>query len=110
MDTPPDAVRLRRFPFRGWSTWRSRLSPRWAKRVPSAKHFGTGKNSKSTAPIPAVATLRIAKAFFGTKVWLNGTVIGEHLPLFTPGYFDLQKNLLGAGKENELIIRVGASA
>jgi hypothetical protein len=59
--------------------------------------------------VPAVATLRIAKAFFGTKVYLNGVVIGEHLPLFTPGYFDVQKNLLGAGKENELIIRVGAN-
>ena len=59
-------------------------------------------------PIPAVAILRVAKAFFGIKVWLNGTLIGEHLPLFTPGYFDVEKNLLGDGKENELIIRVGA--
>src|ERR1700744_1324730 len=28
--------------------------------------------------VPAVANLRIAKAFFGTKVYLNGTEIGEH--------------------------------
>jgi beta-galactosidase len=60
-------------------------------------------------PVPAVATLRIAKAFFGTRVYLNGIDLGEHLPLFTPGYFDVQTNLLGDGKENELMIRVGAT-
>ena len=50
-------------------------------------------------PVPAVAILRIAKAFFGTKVYLNGVVLGEHLPLFTPGYFDVQKNLLALEKK-----------
>ena len=70
--------------------------------------FWYRKKFQVDGAIPAVATLRIAKAFYGTKVWLNGTLIGEHLPLFTPGYFDLQKNLLGSGKENELIVRVGA--
>jgi beta-galactosidase len=71
--------------------------------------FWYRKQFKIDGPVPAVAILRIAKAFFGTKVYLNGVDLGEHLPLFTPGYFDVQKNLLGAGKENELIIRVGAS-
>ena len=58
--------------------------------------------------VPAVATLFVPHAFFGTRVYLNGVQIGEHLPLFTPGYFDLQKNLVGNGKDNELLIRVGA--
>jgi beta-galactosidase len=76
---------------------------------PQREAFWYRKTFQLDRPVPAVATLRIAKAFFGTKVYLNGVVVGEHLPLFTPGYFDVQKNLMGAGKENELIIRVGAT-
>jgi beta-galactosidase/beta-glucuronidase len=58
-------------------------------------------------PIPAVARLKIAKAKYGTKVFLNGRMIGEHLPCFTPGYFNV-KGTLRTGR-NELIVRVGAS-
>jgi hypothetical protein len=39
-------------------------------------------------PLPAVARLKVAKAMFGTRVFLNGTLLGDHLPSFTPGYFD----------------------
>lgn len=76
---------------------------------PQREAFWYRKKFQVDGPVPAVAILRVAKAFFGTKVYLNGTVIGEHLPLFTPGCFDVEKNLLGSGKQNELIIRVGAS-
>ena len=57
--------------------------------------------------IPGIAILKIGKAMFGTRVFLNGTFIGEHLPCFTPGYFDLKK-FIRVG-ENELIVAVGAS-
>ena len=33
---------------------------------------------------------------------------GEHLPCFTPAYIDLRALLRGNGRENELVIRVGA--
>jgi beta-galactosidase len=56
--------------------------------------------------IPLNATLRIAKAMFGTKVVLNGRDLGEHLPSFTPGYFNV-KDALKVG-ENTLLIRVGS--
>src|ERR1019366_4893161 len=56
--------------------------------------------------IPVVAMIKVHKAMFGTKVILNGTVLGEHPPSFTPGYFDA-KPALRAGL-NELLIRVGA--
>lgn len=56
--------------------------------------------------IPAIATLKIAKAMFGTKVFLNGKDLGEHLPCFTPGFFNA-KDALKTG-ENELIVRVGS--
>ncbi len=57
--------------------------------------------------IPAIALLKISKAKYGTKVFLNGTDLGEHLPCFTPGYFDA-KEALKKGV-NELIVRVGSS-
>ncbi len=57
-------------------------------------------------PLPAVARLKVFKALFGTKVFLNDQLLGEHRPCFTPGYFDA-KPALKAG-ENELLIRVGA--
>jgi beta-galactosidase len=57
-------------------------------------------------PIRAIAMLKVSKAMFGTKVFLNGRDLGEHLPCFTPGYFDA-KDALKAG-ENKLVIRVGS--
>ncbi len=57
---------------------------------------------------PEIALLKIHKAQFGTKVWLNGKVVGEHLPCFTPAWLDVKKALKGDGQPNELIIRVGA--
>lgn len=57
--------------------------------------------------IPEIALLKVGKAMFGTRVYLNQTFIGEHLPCFTPGYFDL-KTALRKG-DNDLIIAVGAS-
>src|SRR5690606_17176689 len=56
-----------------------------------------------------VALLKVHKALYGTHVWLNGQDLGEHLPNFTPGYFDARGALLGNNAENELLIRIGAS-
>ncbi len=58
--------------------------------------------------IPPVALLKIHKARYGTKVWLNGQVVGEHLPCFTPALLDVKQHLKGPGQQNELVIRVGA--
>jgi beta-galactosidase len=56
--------------------------------------------------VPEIALLKVGKAMFGTKVYVNGTFVGEHLPCFTPGYFDLKK-FLEVG-DNELVIAVGS--
>jgi beta-galactosidase/beta-glucuronidase len=56
--------------------------------------------------VPPVAQIKVHKAMFGTRVILNGVPLGEHIPCFTPGYFDA-KPALKAGT-NELLIRVGA--
>jgi hypothetical protein len=58
--------------------------------------------------IPDVAILKIYKAKYGTKVFLNGEFIGEHLPCFTPALLDVKEFLKGSGEQNELVVRVGA--
>ncbi|UCC96548.1 MAG: hypothetical protein JSW66_11970 [Phycisphaerales bacterium] len=58
--------------------------------------------------IPDVALLKIHKAKYGTKAFLNGKLVGEHLACFTPAYMDVKQQLRGDGQENELLIRVGA--
>ena len=68
--------------------------------------FWYKRNFRLEAAVPAVAVLRIAKAMFGAKVVLNGVDVGEHLPSFTSGYFDVQQALKKG--DNELLIRVGA--
>ena len=55
-----------------------------------------------------VAILKIHKAKYGSKVWVNGQLVGEHLPCFTPAYLDVKAALRGDGQENELVIRLGA--
>ena len=57
-------------------------------------------------PVSSVALLKVSKAMFGTKVFVNGIDIGDHLPCFTPGYFNI-RDALKKG-ENRLIIRVGS--
>ena len=57
-------------------------------------------------PIPAVAKLKLHKAMFGCKIWVNGKVVGEQKVAFTPVYCNV-KDVLQQG-ENEVVIRVGA--
>jgi len=70
--------------------------------------FWYRRTFKVEGAVPEIAILKINKARYGTKVWLNGTVVGEHLPCFTPAYFSVREHLKGNGAENELVIRVGA--
>jgi hypothetical protein len=59
--------------------------------------------------VPAVAQFKVHKARYGTRVYLNGQCLGDHIGCFTPGYFDVGGKLKGGGQSNELVIRVGAS-
>ncbi len=54
-----------------------------------------------------VVRLKINKAKYHTRVYLNGAFVGENLYNFTPGYFDLKPFLNGEDQENELLISVG---
>ena len=55
----------------------------------------------------SLATLKVAKAQFGTFVWLNGKPLGEHAGCFTAGYFDLT-DAIRWDADNDLLIRIGA--
>jgi len=59
-------------------------------------------------PIPDVALLRIGKAKYGTRVYLNGVLIGQRLSCFTASQFDVRDHLKGHGAVNRLTVRVGA--
>ncbi len=73
---------------------------------PRRDAFWYRRTFEISGPSPAVATLKISKAMFGTRVFLNGELLGDHAPCFTPGYFDA-KSALKSGR-NELVVRVGA--
>ena len=74
---------------------------------PLREAFWYKRTFKVEGKIPSIAVLKICKAMYGTKVILNGKELGEHLPNFTPGYFDA-KDALKTGVNN-LIVRVGSS-
>ena len=59
-------------------------------------------------PMPAIAKLKIHKAKYGTQVFLNGALVGEHLSCFTPVVLNVREHLLWDGQENTLVIRVGS--
>ncbi len=78
------------------------------RKSPLRQAFWYRRTFRLEGPVPAVAVLKINKAKYGTKVFLNGRAAGEHLPCFTPAYLDVKDLLRGDGQENELVIRVGA--
>lgn len=75
---------------------------------PDRKAFWYRRTFTVAGPIPEVATLKIHKAAFGTRVILNGQLVGDHMASFTPGLFDVRRYLKGDGQPNDLVIRVGA--
>jgi beta-galactosidase len=79
------------------------------KKSPLRQAFWYRRTFKVEGPAPDGAVLKIHKARYGAKVFLNGQMVGEHLPCFTPAYLDVKKHLKGDGQENELVIRVGAN-
>jgi beta-galactosidase len=54
----------------------------------------------------AFALLRIEQAMFGTKVWLNGELLGEDIACYTSKEYDATAAIRREGP-NELLVRVG---
>ncbi len=57
--------------------------------------------------LPEIAFLKLHKSRYGTKVWLNGNLLGEHMPCFTPVEFDARPHIVAGN--NQLLIRIGAN-
>ncbi len=76
--------------------------------VAARQAFWYRRTFRVNGPLPDAAWLKLHKACYGTRVWLNGRDLGEHLPSFTPGWFNARAALRGEGAENNLVIRVGA--
>jgi len=77
-----------------------------SRKDPRRDAFWYRRTFRVDGPLPAVATLKVGKAMFGTRVIVNGKVAGDHLPCFTPGYFEVRGALVDG--QNEVLIRVGA--
>ena len=92
--------------FRRAGARRSPIARAFRRRIPRRDAFWYRRTFTLDGPLPAVARLKVAKAMFGTRVFLNGTLLGDHVPSFTPGYFDARPALKTGS--NEILIRVGA--
>jgi hypothetical protein len=57
-----------------------------------------------------VIRLKIFKAKYQTKVYINGQFAGENAFCFTPSYFDVKPFLKPAGQTNEIMIGVGSKS
>ena len=54
--------------------------------------------------------LKIFKAKYHTKVYINGRYAGENLYCFTPSYFDIKPFLLPGKQTNEIMIGIGCAS
>lgn len=107
LDTPPVEF-AHRVPVPGLVDMASPAFTEVGKKSEKRQAFWYRREFTLKQPVPEIALLKIHKAQFGTKVWLNGKVVGEHLPCFTPAWLNVKKALKGGGQTNELIVRVGA--
>ena len=92
---------------------RSKLSPDewltnyWNGKVDQDRNYFWYQKTFRAPSQRAVAQLKIAKAQFGTAVWLNGRKLGEYAGCFTASYFKLN-DAIRWNAENTLVIRIGA--
>jgi hypothetical protein len=57
-----------------------------------------------------VIRLKVYKAKYHTKVYINGQFAGENYYCFTPSYYDIKPFLLPAGQTNEILIGIGSKS
>jgi beta-galactosidase len=71
--------------------------------------FWYRREFKIDGDVPAVATLLVRKAAYGSTVYVNGKKVGESQAAFTANRYDVRASLRGRRAVNELVIRVGAA-
>jgi len=107
MDSIP-AVFERKVPVPGLVDMAKPAFDEVGKKSPRRQAFWYRRTFTLDKAVPGVAILKIHKAKYGSKVFLNGNLVGEHLPCFTPALLDVRPFLKTAGQRNELIVRIGA--
>ena len=108
MDSVPDSF-MHKVPVPGLVDMAKPAFEEVGKKSERREAFWYRRTFTVKGKIPDVAILKINKAKYGTKVFLNGELAGEHLPCFTLALLDVKKFLKDSGGENELIVRVGAN-
>ena len=93
-------VRSKIFP----EEWRTNF---WTGKVNQARNYFWYRKEFKAPARQTVAMLKIAKAQFGTAVWLNGRKLGEYNGCFSASYFDLAGAINWSGN-NTLVVRIGA--
>lgn len=71
-------------------------------------HFWYRKSFIVEGSIHNNVFLKIYKAKYGTKVFVNGQPVGENTLNFTPSVFNITSSLNPPDSSNELLIRIGA--
>lgn len=69
------------------------------------RYFWYKKEFQLDEDVPDVALVKLYKAKYTMKVFLNGAVVGEQGYNFTPAVFDIKPFLKGQ-KKNELLVRI----
>ena len=83
------------------------LTNYWTGKVNQDRNYFWYRKDFKAPARQAVAMLKIAKAQFGTAVWLNGRKLGEYNGCFSASYFDLAGAINWSGN-NTLVVRIGA--
>lgn len=71
--------------------------------------FWYRKTFELKGAVPDIVQLRIRKAKYTIKVFVNGVVVGESKMCFSPNTFDISKAVKGNGQPNTVTVRVGSS-
>lgn len=80
--------------------------------IDSNRNFDSGiywhkTNFTIKEKFPELVKLKIGKAKYHAKIYLNQKYVGEHVYCFTSATFDIRKFLNPPGEENELLIGIG---
>jgi len=90
------------YPVLPWVTPDKTVPPQ-----PDFEYVFYKKNISISGNVPDTALLKISKAAYGKKIWINGHLVGEHQPNYTAAYIDVAPYLKGNNAVNTIIIRVG---
>jgi len=76
-------------------------------KYPKRNFYNYHRNFELPQDLPSVVLLKVHKAAYGTRVFINGQEVGYNPFCFTPGLFDIRKFLI-PGKKNDITLQIGA--